>query len=109
MRGETVILIDKVKTGTDAFGADVYSETEITVNDVIIGTPSTDDVVSDLNIYGKQLLFVLGIPKGDTHNWKDKMVMIRGDKYRTYGFPLVQTEANVPGRWNAQVKVERYE
>ncbi len=109
MKGETVILLSRTKTGTDPFGADVYAETEIEVKNVLVGTPSTDDITTNLNLYGKQLLFVLGIPKGDTNNWKDVVVVIRGEKYKTYGFPLTQTEENVPGRWNTQVKVVRYE
>lgn len=109
IKGETVVLLDKTKTGTDPFGAAIYEEVQIAVDNVIIGTPSTDDLTADLNLYGKQLLFVLGIPKGDEHDWKDKTVIIRGEKFKTYGFPLLQTEANVPGRWNLQVKVERYE
>lgn len=109
MRGETVKLLSKTATGTDPFGAAIYTETEIEVENVIIGNPSTDDVTTDMNLYGKQLLFVLGIPKGDTNDWKDKTVKIRGEKYKTYGFPLTQTDANVPGYWNTQVKVERYE
>lgn len=108
MKGETVVLVDQIVTGKDPFGGDVYEENQIVVNDVIIGTPSTDDMISDLSLYGKKLNFVLGIPKGDTNNWEDKTVIIRGEKYKTYGFPLTQTEENVPTRWNTQVKVERY-
>lgn len=109
IKGETVILIEKVKTGVDPFGADVFQETETAVNNVIVGTPSTDDATADLNILGKRAAFVLGIPKGDTHNWKDREVVIRGERFKTYGFPLTQTAENVPGKWNTQVKVERYE
>lgn len=109
MRGETVILLNKTKTGIDSFGADIYEEEEIEVKDVLIGSPSTDDIATNLNLYGKRLLFILGIPKGDTNNWKDATVIIRGERYKTYGFPLIQTEANVPGRWNTQVKVVLYE
>lgn len=60
-------------------------------------------------MYGKSLFFTLGIPKGDTHDWKDKVIYVRGMKFKSYGMPLIQTEANVPGPWNMQVKVERYE
>lgn len=109
IKGETVILLEKTKTGVDPFGADVFSEQEVPVKDVLIGTPSTDAAVSDLNLLGKKLQFVLGIPKGDNHNWKDKTVIIRGEKFKTYGYPLTQTAENVPGKWNTQVKVERYE
>lgn len=108
IKGEKVYLIETTQNGTDAFGAPKYTETSVEVNDVLVGNPSTDAVLSELQMYGKKLLFVLGIPKGDTHNWQDKFVEIRGKRFRTYGFPLTQTEANVPGRWNTQVKVEQY-
>ena len=107
--GETVVLIEKTVTGQNAIGEDIVEPVETEVKNVLIGTPSTDAVVEDLNIYGKRLLFVLGIPKGDTHNWKDAEIHIRGQKFRSYGFPLTQTEENVPGPWNTQVKVEAYE
>lgn len=109
IKGEHVILLEQEEIGRDPFGAPVFQETPITVEDVLIGTPSTDDVVQDLQLYGKSLFFTLGIPKGDTHDWKDKTIIIRGMKFRSYGFPLTQTAENVPTRWNTQVKVERYE
>lgn len=109
IRGETVILLNKTQTGFDPFGAPVYTETQEPVANVVVGTPSTDDVTEDLRLYGKALLFVLGIPKGDAHNWQDQAIMIRGQKFKTYGFPLTQTASNVPGPWNTQVKVEKYE
>lgn len=108
IRGETVILIEKIKNGTDAFGAPIFTENEVEIKDVLIGNPSTDAVINELQLYGKRLIFVLGIPKGDNHNWQDTIVVIRGERFKTYGFPLTQTAANVPGRWNTQVKVEIY-
>lgn len=107
--GETVVLIEKTQTGTDAFGAPIYTETETQVNDVLLGSPSFEAAVADLQLNGKRLAYTLGIPKGDTHNWTDAKIKIRGELFRSYGFPLTQTAGNVPGKWNTQVKVERYE
>lgn len=109
IKGETVVLVNRVETGHDPFGAPTFTEELIEIKNVIVGNPSTDDQVAELNLTGKKIAFVLGIPKGDQNDWKDKIVLIRGERYRTYGFPLTQTEANVPGKWNTQVKVERYE
>lgn len=108
IKGESVILIEKVQVDKDAFNKPVYEENEVVVDNVIIGSPSFDASISEYNITGKRLAYILGIPKGDTHNWQDAKVFIRGEEYRTYGYPLTQTEANVPGRWNTQVKVEKY-
>lgn len=109
IRGETVILLENGAETTDPFGRAKYEPIEILVDNVIIGIPSTEAAVSELQLEGKRIAFVLGIPKGDSNDWKDKTVIIRGEKFKTYGFPLTQTDANVPGRHNTQVKVERYE
>lgn len=109
IKGETIKLIEKTETGKNPVGEPIYSTKEVDVENVLLGTPSTDAAIEDLNLYGKRIAYVLGIPKGDTHNWKDTEVIIKGQKYRTYGFPLTQTEENVPGPWNTQVKVEAYE
>lgn len=109
IKGETVILLDKVIVDYDPFGVPIYDEIEIEVDNVLLGSPTFDSATADLQLYGKKLAYTLGIPKGDKHDWKDKNVIIRGMKFRTYGFPLTQTAANVPGKWNTQVKVERYE
>ena len=109
IKGETVILIEKTQSGLDPFGKPIYEETETEVKNVLIGSPTFDAAVAELNLTGKRLAFTLGIPKGDSHNWTDTVVIIRGQKFKTYGFPLTQTEGNVPGIWNTQVKVEVYE
>ena len=109
IKGETVILIKKTTAGTNLIGEPIVTTEEIAVENVLIGTPSTDAAIEDLNLYGKRLAFVLGIPKGDENDWKDAEVKIRGQRFRSYGFPLTQTEENVPGPWNTQVKVEAYE
>lgn len=109
IKGETVELEVRNQTGTDRFHQPVYETVREKVENVVIGSPSTDAVNSDLSIFGKRLMFVLGIPKGDAHNWKDSIVYIRNEKYQTYGEPLIQTESNVPGPWNTQVKVAMYE
>lgn len=108
IKGETVVLVQKTMTGKDAFNVPIYSESQVSVDDVIIGTPSTEQAINELNLHGKRIAFVLGIPKGDTHNWVDTDVYIRNVRFHTYGFPLTQTDDNVPGAWNTQVKVELY-
>lgn len=109
IKGETVVLIEKTEMGKNLIGEPIVVSQEAEVENVLVGTPSTDAAIEDLNIYGKRIAYVLGIPKGDTHNWKDAEIIIKGQRFRSYGFPLTQTEENVPGPWNTQVKVEAYE
>lgn len=109
MRGNTIILIEKTQTGTDPFGAPIYEETPVEVEDVLIGQPTSDDVLNTLNLHGKKIAYVLGIPKGDTHTWEDTDVIFFGLRFRTIGKPTTGNQANIPLRWGQVVKVECYE
>lgn len=108
MRGMTVQLAVKTKTGVDEFKRPIYSETLVDVDDVLVGQPSTDDLVTTLELTGKHIAYVLGIPKGDTHEWIDTDVIIWGERFRTIGFPQTGIQENIPLRWGKNVKVERY-
>ena len=108
MKGTTVQLLVKTKTGEDGFGKPIYSVQWVDVPDVLVGSPSTDDITSTLQLYGKKVAYVLGIPKNDTHNWVDATVKIWGDKYQTIGYPMTGEQENIPLRWGKNVKVEAY-
>lgn len=108
IKGVSVYLIKKTQVGTDKFNAPIYEEKEIEVKDVLVGEPTSDDISNDLSLFGKKLAYVLAIPKSDSNIWTDTEVLIRGKRYRTYGFPIEGIEENIPLRWNKKVKVERY-
>lgn len=108
MKGTTVQLVKTTQTGTDDFGTPIYSEELVNVPDVLVGSPTTDDVTSTLSLYGKKIEYVLGIPKGDTNDWVDAEVVIWGKRFRTIGYPTTGEQANIPLRWGQNVKVERY-
>lgn len=108
MRGTTISLLVKTKTDENAFHEPIYSEKWVDVDDVLVGSPTTDDITNALQLYGKRIEYVLGIPKGDTNNWIDTEVIIWGQHYKTFGFPTTGEAANIPLRWGKNVKVERY-
>lgn len=108
MKGTTIQIVKTTQTGTDPFGKPIYSEQFVDVPDVLVGSPTTDDVTSTLNLYGKKIEYVLGIPKGDTNNWVDAEVVIWGKRFRTIGYPVTGEQANIPLRWGQNVRVERY-
>lgn len=114
MKGISVTLYELTQTGTDDFGAPIYKETGVQVDDVLVGQPDTDDLTNSVQMYGKTIKYMLGIPKGDTHDWKDKKVSWT-DAYgtahtvRTFGFPITGIEANIPTRWHMKVRCEDYE
>ena len=114
MHGITVTLYEQTQTGTDAFGVPVYTETPVEVADVLVGEPTTDDITSATALYQKVIRYMLGIPKGDVHDWKDKKVSWT-DAYgvthvcKTFGYPITGIEANIPTRWHMKVRCEDYE
>jgi len=108
MKGTTIQLVVKTQSGTDPFGAPIYTEELVDVPDVLVGSPTTDDITDSLNLYGKKIEYMLGIPKGDAHNWVDTEVVIWGNRYRTFGYPITGEQANIPLRWGQNVRVERY-
>lgn len=109
IKGIPVTLYEAVQTGVDAFHAPVFSETPVTVENVLVCPVGADDVVQDLQLYGKRAEYTLCIPKGDTHEWKDRTVEFFGQKWRTFGFATEYIEENLPLDWNLKVKVERFE
>ena len=114
MRGITVTLYETIETGRDAFNNPVYTETPVDVTNVLVGEPSTDDYTSAVAVFGKQIQFMLGIPKGDQHDWVNKKVTWRDAQgniqtVHTFGFPIMGVEANIPGPWHMKVRCEQYE
>lgn len=108
MKGITVLLHVKTESGFDEFGAPIYTDEVVPVDNVLIGEPSSDQSIQDLNLYGKRLAYTLAIPKGDTHIWTDTVVEFFGQTFRTYGEPTQGIESLIPLSWNKKVKVEKY-
>lgn len=109
MRGIPVTLYERTQTGIDAANRPIYEETPVTVENVLVGAPTSDDVVNEYNLSGKRIAYTLGIPKGDTHDWTDRTVEFWGRKFRTVGVPTQGIDALIPLDWNMKVQVEAYE
>lgn len=112
INGMTVIIKKKIQTGTDDFNRPVYTTVDVSVEDVLIGNPSSDDINDAFTQYGKQVAYTLCIPKGDTNTWEDVDVVLPepfAGTYHTIGYPMAYIPANIPPgvRWNKQIKVER--
>lgn len=109
LKGITIQLIDKVKTGTDGFGKPIYQDVPIDVENVLIGEPSAEDVTETFNVTGKHVAYTLAIPKGDENTWTDRKVSFWGKTFRTIGEPTQGIEGMIPLSWNKKIKVELYE
>ncbi len=109
IQGTTIQLVDKVRVDSDPFGAPIYNESLIEVDNVLVAQPVPSQINDMLNLYGKRLAYSIGIPKGDTHTWKEQDVIIFGERYHVFTEVTKGIEANVPGPWHHVYGVERYE
>lgn len=108
IKGIDVILYTKTQTGTDGFNAPIFQEIPETVGNVLVMPASSEDIVSELSLSGKHLVYNLCIPKTDVHVWTDRTVEFFGEKWRTFGYPEEWISDMVPLLWNRRIKVERY-
>ncbi len=113
IRGTTVTLYERTQSGTDAFNRPVWTETPVTVDNVLVGEPTTDEAAAATDLFGKKLLCWLALPKGDAHDWTDSRVEWtdpagRTVTVRTFGFPLAGIEADVPGPWHVKLRCEAF-
>ena len=109
MKGITVTLYEETVTGYNRIGEPIVTETPVDVGNVLVAPTSSDDLVSEQNLYGKTSVYTLAIPKGDSHDWKNKKVKFFGEYFRTFDDPVSGIDALIPLGWNTKVKVERYE
>lgn len=108
MTGATVTLYERTQTGTDAFNDPVYSTQPVQVANVLIGQPTTDEITSSIDLYGKKIEYMLGLPKGDTHAWEDCAVEFFGQRFQVFGSVIQGIEENIPTPWHKKVRVCRY-
>lgn len=110
MNGITVTLYDRTETGTDALNHPIYTETAVTVDNVLVAPMSDEEVLQTYTLTGRRAVYQMGIPKGDTHDWTaGKKVNFFGENWRIIGLPQEGIEKLIPLSWNKKVRVERYE
>lgn len=118
MTGITVTLYErkqKVTTDTppkpvyDSLNDPVWEYKAVTVANVLVGQPTTEEITSGIDLYGKKAEYMIGIPKGDERAWEDADVEFFGRRWRTFGVLIQGIEANVPTPWHKKIRVAVYE
>ena len=110
MRGITVTLYNRVQTGTDALNHPVYSETPVSVDNVLVAPVSATELTETYALTGRRAEYQLAIPKGDDNDWTaGNKVGFFGQLWRIIAMPEEGIEKLIPLSWNKKVKVERYE
>lgn len=108
LKGITVILYQKTKTGVNAFGEDVFTESSTQVDNVLIAPSSESEILETTNLYGKKAVYTLAIPKDDTNDWTDCRISFFGEDFHSFGFASQGIDDLIPLGWNKKVTVERY-
>lgn len=109
IKGITVTLYEKKRTGEDEFKHPVYTEYPVKVDNVLVHPASVTEIIDTLNLTGRKAVYNLAIPKGDDHEWEGNRVEFFGAMWRVIGLPQKGIEENVPLGWNDKWTVERYE
>lgn len=113
IKGIPVTLIKKIPKGKNPFGEEISETKRIVVNNVLVGQPTSEELKNSLDLYGKKISYILGIPKFDNNDWENTKVEImlngRVIKCKTVGFAEEGIEDLIPLEWNKKIKVERYE
>lgn len=110
-RGITVTLYERTQTGTDAFNAPIYGSAAVEVQDVLVA-PEGDAgqaVFTDTDLNSRKSTYLLGIPKGDTHQWENSEVSFFSRRWKVIGMTTEGIEDLIPLRWNKKVRVEAIE
>lgn len=109
IKGITVTLINQKEIGKDPFGAPIYADEKIYVENVLVAPTLSDDITTQLDLTGRKAVYTLAIPKGDTNTWENQEVRFFGERWRVFGIPLQGIDELIPLDWNKKVMVERYE
>lgn len=110
IKGMSVTLYERTETGIDALNHPIYSEVPTQVDNVLVAPMSSTEELELYNLTGRRATYQLGIPKGDTHDWRaGAKVSFFGVDWRIIGIPTEGIEDMIPLSWNKKVQVELYE
>ena len=77
IKGIPVKLSVRTQKGIDDFNRPTYEVSQEVVENVLVGEPSAEDVVNELNLSGKRIAYTLAIPKGDTRLGRHRSRVLR--------------------------------
>ena len=105
MRGSTITIITRTRTGTDLGGDPVWAETEEQVDDVLIQSGSQSAGTDSTRPYGISVERTLHMPrKWGYHSLRGCRVRLPdGIEYSVVGDPIPYDGGLTPTRWNLTV------
>ena len=109
IHGITIQLQELTESGVDGFDVPTYTDDWVSVDNVLVGQPTDSEQISAMDLYGSRAVYILGIPKGDTHDWSaGRLVQFFGETFRIFGHTIEGIEDMIPLQWNKKVMVANY-
>lgn len=110
MKGETVIVHRRVRTGTGPGNTPLYEDLEESVDDVLVAPGPRQDVIESNRPDGVEISWNLHFPKTFTGSLRGARISVRGEMPApVIGDPKPYTAANTPTRWHMPVEVQYVE
>lgn len=108
IKGIPVTLYQRTRSGADSFGAPIWTEDPVTVENVLVSPVSAEAQVnsSPTDLCGRREVYQIAVPKGDGHDWVNCRVSFFGKMWRVTGGEKRGIESNLPLAWNAIYTVE---
>lgn len=108
IKGIPIVFYERLQVGYDDFGAPVYEEIPVLVENVLVAPAQVTEMLSETNLTGSKAVYKIAIPKSDTHIWRGKKVEFFGQIWRVIGEPQRGIHAMIPLEWGDIWEVERY-
>lgn len=107
MRGETVTVCKRTKTGTDPGGGEIWELTQETVDDVLVADGAQNNSTDSIRPDGIDVACTLHFPRTYTDSLRGAEIVVRGETYTVLGDPLAYRGGISPTRWNRKVECKR--
>ncbi len=109
IKGIDIVLVKKNKVGVDPIGSSIYEYEKETISNVLISPVRSEDIINQTNLKGIKAVYILAIPKGDSHIWSGNEVEFFNEVWQVIGEESIGLEHMIPLDWNKKVTVGRYE
>lgn len=107
IHGETVKVLRPSIADVDAYNVQIRKWSEEQVDNVLVGSPTPDNVATSADPQGLLVSMSLYFPRTYQGTLRDCKVIVRGTEYRVIGDPIALDGGLTPTSWNMQVNICR--
>lgn len=75
----------RTQTGVDELNRPKYEDVWEDVPGCVVGSPSSEDIESEMNLSGKRIAYEIFLPNDDAHTWAGSEVKIKDRPFRVIG------------------------